>query len=43
MLVANGVAPGAIVYPDYMPKGEFGVHDPDGYHLTIAQAGSDTP
>jgi catechol 2,3-dioxygenase-like lactoylglutathione lyase family enzyme len=42
-LVASGIAPGAIVYPDYMPKGEFGVHDPDGYHLTIAQAGPETP
>jgi hypothetical protein len=26
-----------------MPGGEFGVRDPDGYHLTIAQAGPDTP
>jgi len=38
-LVANGIRPGAIVYPDYMPCGEFGVRDPDGYQLTIAQAG----
>ena len=42
-LVASGITPGAIVYPDYLPRGEFGVHDPDGYHLTIAQAGPDTP
>ena len=42
-LVANGVKPGAIAYPDYMPRGEFGVRDPDGYHLTIAQTGPDTP
>ena len=43
MLVANGLTPGAIAYPDYMPEGEFGVRDPDGYHLTIAQAGPETP
>jgi catechol 2,3-dioxygenase-like lactoylglutathione lyase family enzyme len=42
-LVANGVTPGAIAYPDYMPEGEFGVRDPDGYHLTIAQTGPETP
>jgi len=42
-LVTNGALPGAIVHPDYMPGGEFGVRDPDGYHLTIAQAGPDTP
>ena len=43
MLVANGLTPGAITYPDYMPEGEFGVRDPDGCYLTIAQAGPETP
>jgi hypothetical protein len=43
MLAANGVRHGAIAFPDYMPKGEFDVWDPDGYKLTVAQAGPDTP
>jgi len=28
-----------ITYPDYMPKGEVRVEDPDGYTLLIGQAG----
>lgn len=42
-LVAAGLAPGEIEYPEYLPAGEFGLRDPDGYTLMIAQAGSDTP
>jgi len=26
-------------YPDYMPKGEIRVEDPDGYCLLVGQAG----
>ena len=43
VLVTHGVAAGAICYPEYLPLGEFGVKDPDGYTLMIAQAGSETP
>ncbi|HYO78445.1 MAG TPA: VOC family protein [Thermoanaerobaculia bacterium] len=38
-----GINTGAIRYPDYLPKGEFRVQDPDGYTLMIAQSTSDTP
>jgi len=42
-LVRAGQSPGAIRYPDYLPKGEFQLPDPDGYHLMIAQSDDDTP
>lgn len=38
-LLASGVRVSAIAYPDYMPKGEVCVEDPDGYCLLIGQAG----
>ena len=38
-LVASGVKVSPINYPDYMPKGEIRVDDPDGYCLLIGQAG----
>ena len=38
-LVTSGVRVSAITYPDYMPKGEVCVEDPDGYCLLIGQAG----
>ena len=38
-LLASGVKVSAIKYPDYMPKGEIRVDDPDGYCLLIGQAG----
>jgi hypothetical protein len=38
-LVASGVKVSPITYPDYMPKGEIRVEDPDGYVLLIGQAG----
>jgi hypothetical protein len=38
-LVARGVKVSPIKYPDYMPKGEIRVDDPDGYCLLIGQAG----
>jgi hypothetical protein len=42
-LLAAGIKAGGIAYPDYLPKGEFRVGDPDGYTLMIAQAAADTP
>lgn len=42
-LVRAGQTPGPIQYPDYLPKGEFQLIDPDGYCLMIAQSTSDTP
>jgi len=34
-LLAAGIECGAIGYPFYNPRGEFRVHDPDGYVLMI--------
>lgn len=42
-LVSAGQSPGPIHYPDYLPKGELQLHDPDGYCLMIAQNDHDTP
>jgi catechol 2,3-dioxygenase-like lactoylglutathione lyase family enzyme len=42
-LLASGLAAGEICYPEYLPKGEFRLMDPDGYTLMIAQAAGDTP
>ena len=42
-LLSKGIAAGPIGYPEYLPAGEFKVHDPDGYMLMIAQSGDDTP
>ena len=38
-LLAHGVTASAITYPEYMPKGEIRVDDPDGYALLIGQSG----
>jgi Glyoxalase/Bleomycin resistance protein/Dioxygenase superfamily len=38
-LLASGVRVSEITYPEYMPKGEVRVDDPDGYCLLIGQAG----
>jgi hypothetical protein len=38
-LLANRVLVSEISYPEYMPKGEIRVDDPDGYCLLIGQAG----
>jgi catechol 2,3-dioxygenase-like lactoylglutathione lyase family enzyme len=38
-LLANGVSVSSITYPEYMPKGEVRVEDPDGYVLLIGQTG----
>jgi catechol 2,3-dioxygenase-like lactoylglutathione lyase family enzyme len=37
-LLASGVRVSPITYPEYMPKGEIRVEDPDGYVLLIGQA-----
>ncbi len=37
-LIATGVRVSPVTYPDYMPKGEVRVEDPDGYTLLIGQA-----
>jgi hypothetical protein len=37
-LIVAGVRASPITYPDYMPKGEFRVEDPDGYVLLVGQA-----
>src|ERR1700719_315428 len=38
-LIAAGVSVSPITYPEYMPKGEVRLEDPDGYVLLIGQAG----
>ena len=42
-LMSAGKDPGPIKYPEYLPKGEFAVQDPDGYRLMVAQNDDDTP
>ena len=42
-LLRDGLAPGEITYPEYLPKGEFRLQDPDGYCLMIAQSTGETP
>ena len=42
-LVEKGLKPDEICYPEYLPEGEFRLHDPDGYCLMIAQSGAQTP
>jgi hypothetical protein len=38
-LLSNGLSVSPITYPNYMPKGEMRVDDPDGYCLLLGQAG----
>ena len=42
-LIDEGVKVSEISHPDYLPEGEFGMNDPDGYCLMVAQSGKDTP
>jgi hypothetical protein len=37
-LLAKSVPVPAITYPEYMPKGEIRVEDPDGYVLLVGQS-----
>src|SRR5579864_3654804 len=36
-LIARGVEVGPLKHPDYLPKGEFRINDPDGYCLMVGQ------
>lgn len=36
-LAADGIKVGPIEYPPYMPAGEFGIEDPDGYCILVGQ------
>jgi hypothetical protein len=38
-LISAGVRVSPVTYPEYMPKGEVCIEDPDGYTLLIGQAG----
>ena len=42
-LVAAGLEPGPIEFPDYLPLGECFLKDPDGHHIYLAQSFDDTP
>jgi hypothetical protein len=42
-LIAKAIKVSEISYPEYLPKGEFRINDPDGYCVMVAQAGPDTP
>ena len=37
-LAADGIKVGPIEYPPYMPEGEFGIEDPDGYCVLVGQS-----
>jgi hypothetical protein len=38
-LLASGVGVPPIIYPEYMPSGEFDIIDPDGYHIAVMHWG----
>ena len=42
-LIAAGVEAGEIGFPEYLPKGEFEAHDPDGYTVMVAQSYEQSP
>jgi catechol 2,3-dioxygenase-like lactoylglutathione lyase family enzyme len=42
-LIGKGVNVSAITYPDYLPKGEFELHDPDGYTVMVGQSYEGSP
>lgn len=42
-LIDDGLTVGAITYPWYLPKGEFELHDPDGYAVMVAQTFEGSP
>jgi catechol 2,3-dioxygenase-like lactoylglutathione lyase family enzyme len=42
-LIAKGISVSAITYPEYLPKGEFESHDPDGYTVMVAQSYEGSP
>ena len=42
-LIDGGIRVGAITYPWYLPKGEFELHDPDGYTVMVGQSDDGSP
>lgn len=42
-LLHAGIKVGEIGYPEYLPKGEFETHDPDGYTVMLAQSYEKSP
>jgi catechol 2,3-dioxygenase-like lactoylglutathione lyase family enzyme len=42
-LAADGVKVGPIEFPPYMPAGEFGIEDPDGYCILVGQTDEASP
>lgn len=42
-LIGMGINVSAITYPDYLPKGEFELHDPDGYTVMVGQSYEGSP
>ena len=42
-LIDGGIKVGSIVYPWYLPKGEFELHDPDGYTVMVGQSDDGSP
>jgi catechol 2,3-dioxygenase-like lactoylglutathione lyase family enzyme len=42
-LIEGGISAGAITYPWYLPKGEFELHDPDGYTVMVGQSYEQSP
>ena len=42
-LIQGGTRVGAITYPEYLPKGEFELHDPDGYTVMVGQSYEGSP
>jgi Glyoxalase/Bleomycin resistance protein/Dioxygenase superfamily len=37
-LAGRGISVGPLLYPFYMPEGEFCIDDPDGYRLLVGQS-----
>ena len=42
-LIDRGISVGVISYPSYLPKGEFELHDPDGYTVMVGQSYEQSP
>jgi catechol 2,3-dioxygenase-like lactoylglutathione lyase family enzyme len=42
-LAADGIKVGPIEFPPYMPAGEFGIEDPDGYCILVGQTDEASP
>jgi catechol 2,3-dioxygenase-like lactoylglutathione lyase family enzyme len=42
-LIEGGLTVGAITDPWYLPKGEFELHDPDGYTVMVGQSCEESP